>query len=630
MPGTNILASENSLTPPASSLWERVQKGMLHCPDYSFQKLFKDPLLHVGFTAYASYPKTVVETEEHFVVLEGMIYNADFGHLRAELQSVARQLGSSIAELVDSLARFLNRMDGEFVVSAFDKRRKRLVVFNDVLGRLPLFYHLAKDSLVVSREVKFLIPFLPSLAFSASGIMEYLLFGFPFRENTLVQEAFQLPPATVLSYDLATGVFEKKEICKWAFDGTTNGATRKETVARLKDTLLEIVKDRANRTKGRSAIVSLSGGMDSRGVLGALRKSGASPIAVTVDNPERPYAERVARAVGTEIHTIPPAKADWRRGLKRVVFLKDGLDCHPGLIDLHSHLENLAAQFGRDSIYFTGIFGGEITRCSHLTSGLRSPEDLAAYLLYGEDAYKYSPEQVARLLGREEKLIGQHVKERVEEFAERDVYKKYLRFRHEYNIRYAGEGEDRNRFYFWTISPYYSYRYFSYAMSIPENRKDLRLFRDMLFAIDPRLCSVPYYNFRIPLDRLPLLYVLNAVQRLVSISFAKVLTRKALRFLRRTRHALSGGDKARQQRLAELKTANWHYMETSNAVRRFFDSGHFRAAVERETDAQGLERLLIVCAYMDAAEEWRKNFGDTRRGSPEARSIASGRGHPLA
>ena len=123
MPGTNILASENSLTPPASSLWERVQKGMLHCPDYSFQKLFKDPLLHVGFTAYASYPKTVVETEEHFVVLEGMIYNADFGHLRAELQSVARQLGSSIAELVDSLARFLNRMDGEFVVSAFDKRR---------------------------------------------------------------------------------------------------------------------------------------------------------------------------------------------------------------------------------------------------------------------------------------------------------------------------------------------------------------------------------------------------------------------------------------------------------------------------------------------------------------------------
>jgi hypothetical protein len=63
------------------------------------------------------------------------------------------------------------------------------------------------------------------------------------------------------------------------------------------------------------------------------------------------------------------------------------------------------------------------------------------------------------------------VKERIEEFTERDVYKKYLRFRHEYDIRYAGEGEDRNRFYFWTISPYYSYRYFSYAMSIPENRK---------------------------------------------------------------------------------------------------------------------------------------------------------------
>ena len=39
------------------------------------------------------------------------------------------------------------------MVTAFDKGRKRLVVFNDVLGRLPLLYHLAKDSLVVSQAI---------------------------------------------------------------------------------------------------------------------------------------------------------------------------------------------------------------------------------------------------------------------------------------------------------------------------------------------------------------------------------------------------------------------------------------------------------------------------------------------
>ena len=75
---------------------------MLHCSDYSLQKLFNDRLLHVGFTAYASYPKTIVETEEHFVVLEGMIYNADPGLLRGELQSMARQLSSRTPKLVDS------------------------------------------------------------------------------------------------------------------------------------------------------------------------------------------------------------------------------------------------------------------------------------------------------------------------------------------------------------------------------------------------------------------------------------------------------------------------------------------------------------------------------------------------
>jgi hypothetical protein len=162
--------------------------------------------------------------------------------------------------------------------------------------------------------------------------------------------------------------------------------------------------------------------VDSRGVLGVLRKSGASPIAVTVDGLERPYAERVARAVGTETHTMPPAKPDWRRGLKRAVFLKDGLDCHHGLVDLH------------------------ILRQS---SSSKNP-------------------------------------------------------------------------------------------ALPAS-------------------NAPCFE-------------------------------------------------RRQQRLAELKTANWHYLETSNAVRRFFDNDHFKAAVERETDAQGLERLLIICAYMDAAEEWRKNL----------------------
>jgi len=608
MPGVNIIASETRIAPGTLLLLQRVQQAMLHSSSYELTPLVTDKLLQIGFTAYPSYPLITFEAADWIIALEGMIYNRDVATIRTRLVLIVESLNHSRMDLIISLKRFAEGMDGEYLVSAFDKQRKRLVVFNDVLGRLPTFFHRATSSLIVSREAKFVIPFLRSFGFDPEALMEYLLFGFPFRSNTLVSNVELLPPATVLVYDLCTGLFERKHFCSWTFSEERIREPRERSVKRLRDTLLAVMADRVDRTRDRRTIVSLSGGMDSRGVLGTMIRIGTHPIAVTVDGPERDHAEQVAKAVGVTSWTIPAPCGNRLQELQRVVFLKDGLDCHPSLCDLHSYLAQLSEQFGQESIYYTGILGGEVTRCTHLTGGLRTLDDLVAYLLYGGDRYRYTPKQIGYLLGHNEAFIAQHLRKHLEEFREADIYGKYLRFRHEYDIRYAAEGEDRNRFYFWTVSPYFSYRYFTCAMSIPEPRKDLKLFRDMLLAIDPRLCSVPYYNFGVRLDTSATLYAISLAQRLMRISSIKTFARRALGLNTRLRGIAGGRLAMTQQRLVGLKAATRSYPEMSDAVRTLFDTSRFLEILDRETDVQAVERLLVVCAYIESASRWWSLF----------------------
>jgi asparagine synthase (glutamine-hydrolysing) len=93
------------------------------------------------------------------------------------------------------------------------------------------------------------------------------------------------------------------------------------------------------------------------------------------------------------------------------------------------------------------------------------------------------------------------------------------------------EGEDRNRFYFWSVAPFYALPFFRYAMSCPSrDKRDLRLYSAFLRELAPRLLDIPnatmgrdpnqpMFSFsrlaRMGLDRTPR-RVKEAVKRLVN------------------------------------------------------------------------------------------------------------------
>jgi asparagine synthase (glutamine-hydrolysing) len=608
VPGLNLLASQEPLDHASLANFDRVQQSMLHRSSYAYRPLLRTDHVCLGMTSYSRYPSHVIDKSEFIVGFEGMIYNKTAEDIERELSQIGRDLGSSSKGELEAVRQFVATSDGEFLVVIHVPNQCRVLAFNDSMGRLPSYVHSGPGRFLLSREVKFILPFLESVDLDSAGLMEYLLFGFTFDRNTLIEGVSYLRPRSILSFSTKTGELATHQGAARNFEHTM-WPSRKQAVAELRDRFLQAMHARAAAVSGYRAVVSLSGGLDSRGTLAALVSARANAIAITIEGPEKTCAGDVAKALGVEIRVLPVPKEEG--DFESVVFLKDGLDCHPDLAHLYDYPQSIEAEFGEDIVYFTGAYGGEITRYRNPTSSLGSTSALVEYLLSAEDNYKYSTDQVCKLLGIHRETVVQHLGDYVTALPEQSPFRKYIHFRNEFDIKYAGEAEDRNRFYFWTISPYFSERFFEYTMSLDENKKDTPLFRDFLYAIDPRTCEVKYFNFNLPMKYRPLLFGLSIAERVVRVPLIKAAARRAIRIKRRVNELLrrDGADPSGvTERLASYRAPMLEIARTSPMVQRHFDLSATEHIVATEQDGQGLERIRIVLAYSKIAEAWHQRF----------------------
>ena len=77
-----------------------------------------------------------------------------------------------------ALKNWLLTIDGEFVVFAFNNKTNTLIVFNDILGRIPIYFLKKENEIVISRFFRFINDFENNLAFDNTGLGEFLLFGY--------------------------------------------------------------------------------------------------------------------------------------------------------------------------------------------------------------------------------------------------------------------------------------------------------------------------------------------------------------------------------------------------------------------------------------------------------------------
>ena len=251
------------------------------------------------------------------IVFNGEIYN--YLELRRDLETrgATFQTQSDTEVLLQAWAEdgadCLPRLNGMFAFAIWDAREKRLTLARDPLGIKPLYYANHRGELLFASELRSLLRFpgfQPGL--DPASINKYLALGYIPAPSTAYAGVRKLEPGQLVTWSPAG----RRTEYFWDLpieDNPVGAGTFDESAEATRELLREAV-----RYQLRSDVevgILLSGGIDSSAVAAL-----AAPLAgkklhsfsigfEEASYNELPYAEMVARKVGTEHHhqTLTPA-----------------------------------------------------------------------------------------------------------------------------------------------------------------------------------------------------------------------------------------------------------------------------------------------------------------------------------
>ncbi|WP_254768142.1 hypothetical protein [Salinilacihabitans rarus] len=475
-------------------------RPLLHTERLNPHIAYRTDVHSVGYTAYPEYPIRTFEADGVRVCFEGRLYDRPADAVESEVIEVARR---ALADDPDPgpIRDWLLDVDGEFLLVACDVESGRLAVLNDALARLPTYYYRDEDAFVLSREIRYLLESI-DVEFDRLGVAQCLLFGYTLGDRTIVEGVSRLRPATLLTVEpdslaVTTTRLHTFDFDEHRHDDRSRTRNASELVSRF-ETACENRAGYADRD-----VISLSGGLDSRSVLAGYAAAGLSPVAATMESEEYvarsdvEIAERLAADFDVDwrtYHVGHPTGAD----LDTLVKTKNG---HIGLMTsfILDFFRQLEAEFGPDVTYITGD-GGDKALPDLTPVRSLSEDDLVDYVLAQNSLVDV--ERVAELTRLSEGEIRRSVREHVDAFPERTPAGKYVHFLvYGRAVNFLFEGEDRNRLFFWSVTPFYSLPFFRYAMNCPPEQKErYKLYRSFLGQLAPSAAGRVHPIYGAPVD----------------------------------------------------------------------------------------------------------------------------------
>ena len=269
------------------------------------------------------------------LVFNGEIYN--YRELRKELEAKGHTFrGHSDTEVILHLyleegERMLARLNGIFTVAFFDRRNGTTLVARDALGVKPLYYAQTAAGVAYCSEIKGLLDLVPEVReLDPVALHRYLSFLWCPGEGTPLKSVRKLLPGEAMV--LRQGRIERR--WTWyqlpAFRGVARDLTEAEAVAGTAEHVRRAVARQMVADVPVGAF--LSGGLDSSAVVAfarenasklhcfTIRQSGGAEQGVTDD---LPYAERVAKHLGVELHTVEIEASRMAGDLERMIWQLD-------------------------------------------------------------------------------------------------------------------------------------------------------------------------------------------------------------------------------------------------------------------------------------------------------------------
>lgn len=367
-------------------------------PKRSFE-VSRDAFRFVGSLETPDAPTPVAEGPDGLLVLfQGYLARDQF----ADQQHPEPDSDRAVAEALMRLYRrrgadALAALNGRYVAAAWNPAERRLELATDALGFFPVFVWSRQGIALFASNVWAIVSH-PRFQkkVDARGLVELLMLSHQQGNRTLFEGVSLLPPGSV------TTVIEGKASSRTIRTLQFSQERWDWSIERAAQAMYRVLSKAVSREADRhgTLLLPLSGGFDSRTLLGFLCEHGADIETVTqyqlgLFATDTRYARKLARKANVP-HEVVQYDDHFLQAAR-----KKGVAISGGLYDIHT-TRHFSWLFGRevcDWPVVSAFMGGELTSRFQISdTAFDTPHEHWELAWQQVNAYRFSPEQVRDLL----------------------------------------------------------------------------------------------------------------------------------------------------------------------------------------------------------------------------------------
>ncbi|HCY74469.1 MAG TPA: hypothetical protein DHV28_00980 [Ignavibacteriales bacterium] len=467
-----------------------------HEPWFNVELLETSTFISMFMSCYEGYPYTVYKNENWTVIVEGMIYNLSDNELKNNCELLANKFVDD-DKYLDEVNKFADLCDGDFIVQIFDKKSDRYLVFNDYLARLPLYYSFGNDILTISRDIKTNLEFASNINIDLTAVTEFLMLSYTFGDKTYFRDIKRLEPyQIILVEDLKNPQnYLIKNTCSISYNRTKFNLNKTEILKKLTDQFLIDTKNRLTtlRNNEYDVISAMSGGFDSRAVLGALSKFDKNIKYFTFE-----YIQDESKEANWAFNELDKPGEYVKLKFENVLNINTIEDlvykingsvdflttsvCYNDAASLREYL-NKSKRIG----HFSG-YGGEFIRCPQMK--------FFKSIFYGLNNRFYNLITLDSTISvfNSDSFIKNEISDYFKKNYKKNKEAQLRKFYEEY-AKVPQAGEERGRLFNWTVHPMWSKEWIKTVyQEIPLQWTGYQFFIEFLKLIDKRLLNAPIFN----------------------------------------------------------------------------------------------------------------------------------------
>lgn len=255
----------------------------------------------------------------YICMLNGEIYN--FKKIYEEIKSNFVWNGSSDTEILLNAwvywgVECLNKIDGMFAFSIWDKKLKKIIIARDRTGEKPVYYYKDKNSILFSSRPTPILKLLPNLKkkYDTSSVALYLESGYFPRNKSIFEGINKLEPGSYIEFD--NNSFSIKQY--WSVNNFNPNIFEKKTLdLQVKDCETLLTKSILERLSSDKPLgFFLSGGIDSSLIVALasriMNKKNVKAFNLGFDHPDFDESEEASfvankLGVGLEKYKLTPS-----------------------------------------------------------------------------------------------------------------------------------------------------------------------------------------------------------------------------------------------------------------------------------------------------------------------------------